>query len=161
MEQVEQLCGVLEQELQVCSALTEVLRLEQEAIAHYRAETILQSLERRAGLQSKLATLALERQQLARTIGAQLGRVTEHVSDLVPLLTEAVGRTLRRRMRDLRTALLAARSLERQNTFLARASLDHVDDVVQALRGIMPGARYGADAALTVPAASSGLSQRA
>lgn len=161
MEEVERLCGLLDEELGVCGELGGVLRTEQQAVVEFRAETILHCLEQRAALQERLAQLAGERRRMVHVIAAQHDTDTVHVSDLLPLLPRQPGDDVRRRMRALRAAFLEARGLERQTTILARSSLDHVDDVLQALRGLVPGARYGADASLTLPTNVGSVSQRA
>ena len=161
MEQVERLYGLLDQELDVCGELGGVLRTEQEAVVHFRAETILHCLEQRSVLQDRLAQLAEERREVVLSLAAGHATATDRVSDLLPHLPLGPRAGVRSRMRAVRAALLEARGLERQNTILARSTLDHVEDVLQALRTLVPGARYGADASLTLPTAASSLSQRA
>ena len=161
MQQVERLVGLLDEELCVCGELGGVLRAEQAAVVRFQAETILQCVEHRTALQERLANLAAERRQVVQELTAAHAAASPHVSDLLPLLPLAPRGTVRQRMRSLRAGFLEARSLERQNALLARSSLDHVDDVLQALRGLVPGARYGADASLTVPTSAGSLSQRA
>jgi flagellar biosynthesis/type III secretory pathway chaperone len=161
MEQVERLCGLLDEELGVCAELGGVLRVEQRAVVDMRAEAILQCLEQRAALQQRLAELAATRRGVVQALTADLDPPSTQVSELLPRLPLQRQDGVRRRMRALRAGLLEARSLERQTNILARSSLDHVDDVLQALRGLMPGARYDAGANLTLSTNVGSVSHRA
>lgn len=161
MNQVERLCGLLDEEARVCCELTGVLRAEQEAVVGFRAEEILRCVEERGVLQDRLYELAMQRRSIVQGIAANHGTEGTHASDILPLLPLRPQGEVRGRIRALRGALLEARGLERQNTMLATSSLGHVDELLHALRGLVPGARYGANAAITLPNSTGSLSQRA
>ena len=161
MDEVERLCALLDREVEVCGTLTAVLRDEQDAMVARRPEAILLCVEQRGLLGEQLTSLASARRDVVASIATAHGAPTAEAIAVLPLLPPAPQARLRDRVRRLRAALLEARSLERQNAYLARASLDHVTDLLQTLRALVPGARYDANATLTVPDAPDRLSQRA
>jgi flagellar biosynthesis/type III secretory pathway chaperone len=162
MEQIDRLCELLAEETRVCAALSDVLREEQAAVVRLEAARILVCLEQRQALQDELARLAVERRTLVRTVAARHGAETERATEVLPLLPAAPRARVREGVRRLRAALLEARGLERQHTLLVGSSLDMVNELLRVLRAHVPGARYGADAQVTMPpAAAERLSERA
>jgi hypothetical protein len=163
MDQVETLCAVLGDETRVCGALSGVLRSEQQAVVGLRPEVILACLEERQALQDELGRLATRRRELVRELAARYGtpRETESASALLPLLPPAPRDRLRDGLRELRRALLEARGLERQNDRLVGAGLESVGDLLRALRALVPGARYDADARVAAPEATEQVDRRA
>ncbi|TMB03273.1 MAG: flagellar protein FlgN [Deltaproteobacteria bacterium] len=127
-EQLEALCALLGEETRVCGALSGVLRDEQAAAIGLDPDGIIGCLAERRLLHEQLAQLAAAR------------------GELLPLLAPKAGERVRDGLRTLRRALLEARGLGRQNALFAAASLDGVGELLRALGGLMPGARYGADA---------------
>ncbi|MFN8542737.1 MAG: flagellar export chaperone FlgN [Candidatus Binatia bacterium] len=160
MEQVERLEAVLGDEIRVCDALAGVLRDEREAVVRLRPEAILACLAERQALQDELVRLAEARRGVVRAVADRHGRATERAIEVLPLLPPEPQARVRGLVRRLRAALLVARSLERQNAQLAGGSLDHVTELLRALRGLVPGARYGADAAVAVPSGAERVDQR-
>ncbi len=158
MEPVDELCGALREEARACGVLTRVLRDEQEAMIRLRPAAILACLAEREAIQREMEGLARRRREALQALGASSGRAT----DVLPLLPEEPRERVRRCLRELRGALLAARSLERQNALLAAASLENVSELLAALRPLVPGARYGADARMAaLPERTDRVSQRA
>ncbi|HLK11913.1 MAG TPA: flagellar protein FlgN [Candidatus Binatia bacterium] len=161
MEQIDQLCDLLTEETRVCAALSGVLREEQAAVVRLEPASILVCLEQRQALQDRLLRLAGERRALVRAVAACHGATTERATDVLPLLAPAPRSRVRDGLRQLRQALLEARGLERQHTFLVGSSLDTVNELLRVLRAHAPGARYGADAQVTMPPAADRVSHRA
>ena len=155
MDQVESLCTVFRNETRVCSAIAAILRDEQEAVIRLRPGAILACLEQRQALQDELLRLVAQRRALVRDVARERGATTESATALLPLLPPEPQARLRAEVRSLRRALLEARGLERQNAVLVEAGLDSVGDLLRALRTLVPGARYGADAQVAAPAAAS------
>ena len=160
MDQVESLCAVLGDEARVCGVLTAVLREEQQAVIRLRPQAILACVEQRQALHDELTRLAGLRRALVRDVATERGAPTESATALVPLLPPDPQARLRSRVRSLRRALLEARGLERQNGLLVEASLDTVSDLLRALAGLVPGARYGADARFAPPVANDRIDRR-
>jgi flagellar biosynthesis/type III secretory pathway chaperone len=142
MDGLESLCEVIGEEAHVCGVLVGVLRDEQEAIVGLRPQAILSCVEQRQVLHDALVRLAERRRALVRGAGAS------SVTALLPLLAPEPRARVRARLGALRTALLEARGLERQNELLVGTGLDTVNELLGALRALVPGARYGADAQL-------------
>ena len=161
MEDIDRLCELLGEETRVCGELSAVLREEQQAVVRLRPEAILESLERRETLQQVLLRLADDRRHLVRAVTARYGAETLQTTALLPLLPPEPRVRVRAQLRQLRRALLEARGLERQTELLVDASLDTMGELLRTLRGLMPGARYGADAELAVPVGSERVDRRA
>jgi flagellar biosynthesis/type III secretory pathway chaperone len=155
-DRLDALSRTLEDEARVCEGLRDVLREEQRAVVSLRAEAIFTCLAKRHELHAELAGLAARRRALAAEAGG--GRT---VIELLPLLPPAEHRRLEGGLRRLRRVLLETRSLERQNRALAAASLETTNEALQALRALVPGAHYGADARLEAPVALESLDRRA
>jgi hypothetical protein len=150
-DKVEALCSLLGEETRVCGTLADILRAEQAATVGLDPEGILACLERREVLQEELVRLAAERRSLVRALADERGTRAERVVEVLPLLPLASQDRVRGGLRRLRQALLEARGLGRQQSFLANASLDTVTDLLRALRALVPGARYGAHAQMENP----------
>jgi len=145
-EQLEALCALLGEETRVCGVLSGVLRDEQAAAIGLDPDGIIGCLAERRLLHEQLAQLAAARGDLVSSIAREQGETAERVTELLPLLAADAGECVRDGLRTLRRALLEARGLGRQNTLFAEASLDGVGELLRALGGLMPRARYGADA---------------
>jgi flagellar biosynthesis/type III secretory pathway chaperone len=161
MDHVDRLCDVLKEEARLCGILTGVLRDEQQAVVELKPEAILACLEQRTLLAERLANLATTRRDLVRAVGEERGAAPERAIEVLPLLPPEPQNRLRGELRELRRVLLEARGLERQNAILAGAGLDNVNDILRALRALIPGTRYCADARIAAPDGSDRLSQRA
>jgi flagellar biosynthesis/type III secretory pathway chaperone len=161
MDHVERLCHVLGEETRLCGELAGVLRDEQQAVVRLRPEAILTCLERRETIQDRLVDLARERRDVVRAMAAARGTAATRATEMLPFLSHEPQSRVRDHLRRLRGALLQARGLERQNAQLVGANLDTVTDLLRALRALVPGARYGADAEVAVPAAPEALDRRA
>lgn len=161
MEQVERLVAVLGEEIRVCDAIASVLRDEQEAVVRLRPEAMLTCLEQRQVLQERLSRLATERRAVVRAVGSANGKATEHATEVLPLLPGDSQVRVRDHVQRLRGALLAARSLERQNALLIGSGLDTVGDLLRTLRALTPDARYDANAAMATVRGPERLDQRA
>lgn len=160
MDQVETLCTVLSDETRVCSAISAILRDEQEAVIRLRPGAILACLEQRQALQEELLRLAAQRRALVRDVATKRGVTTESATKLMSHLPPEPQARLRAGVRSLRQALLEARGLEQQNAILIETGLDSVGDLLRALRALVPGARYGADAQMAAPPALERLDRR-
>jgi hypothetical protein len=188
MDQIESLCRVLEEETRVCAVLTGVLRAEQSAVVQLRPEAIVACLEERESVQDTLASLAERRRALVRDLADRYGRPTRvpaqsagsgpesapaqsagsgpegaptSATALVPLLPLERQATVRSAVKGLRRALLEARGLERQNAILVGASAAHVNELLAALRALVPGTRYDSTARLDAPAPVEQVDRRA
>jgi len=161
VDQIEHLCDVLGQETRLCGDLAGVLRDEQEAVVRLRPEAILACLDRRETLQEELHRLAEARRALVSAVGAAHGRPTTSATEVLPLLPPEPQARVRGQLRELRRALLEARGLGRQNQLLIGSRLDTVGDMLRALRALVPGARYGADAQVETPSGVDRLDRRA
>jgi flagellar biosynthesis/type III secretory pathway chaperone len=160
MDQVENLCELLDQEVRVCGALSGLLREEQQAVVGLRAEAIVACLDQRQRLQAELERLASERRALVSQVAGTRGGATDRLTEVLPLLEPAPRERLRGGLRGLRRALLEARSLEQQNALLIGSSLDAVGDLLRALRALVPGARYNRDAQVAAPSGAESLDRR-
>jgi hypothetical protein len=160
-EPVEALCGVLAEETRACGALAAVLRDEQEAVVGLRPEALVACLGRRQLLHDELARLATRRRALLHDLAVARGAAAESVPAVLPLLAPGPQARVRAEVRSLRKALLEARGLERQNRRLVAGSLDTVEELLRALRALVPGARYGADARVAAPSPTERLHRRA
>lgn len=152
MEDIDRLCSLLDEETDVCGRLSALLRDEQQAVVHLRSDDILACVEGREVLQQRLTALADARRQMVRAVTARHGAETPQALEMLPMLPLEPQHRVRRHLRKLRGALLETRGLERQTALLVGASLDGVQDMLRTLRALVPGATYGADAALAVPA---------
>jgi flagellar biosynthesis/type III secretory pathway chaperone len=163
MDEIESLCRVLDEEARVCAVLTSVLRAEQTAVVQLRPEAIVACLEERQSAQDTLASLAQQRRALVRGLADRYGAADAGTSatSLVPLLPIEQQAPVRRAVKGLRRALLEARGLERQNAILVGASAEHVNDLLAALRALVPGTRYDAAARLDAPAPAEQVDRRA
>jgi hypothetical protein len=163
MEQVEDLCAVLGDEARLCDALAEVLRVEQAAVVGLDSGRILACLEERQALEDVLGRVAAERRELVRGLAAGLGstRAPESATALLPLLPPDPQARLRGAVRRLRGSLLAVRSLGRQNAALVGGSLDGIGELLRALRALVPGVRYDAEAQVAAPCVAEQLDRRA
>jgi hypothetical protein len=183
MDEIESLCRVLEEETRVCTALAGVLRAEQSAVVQLRPAAIVACLEERQSVQEALASLADRRRALVRGLADRYARPgapaqgagsgekglpapsagsgPPSATSLVPLLPLERQATVRSAVRGLRRALLEARGLERQNAILVGASAEHVNELLAALRALVPGTRYDATARLDAPAAAEQVDRRA
>jgi len=162
MDEIESLCRVLDEETRVCTALTGVLRAEQAAVVHLRPEAIVACLEERQSVHDTLAALAATRRALVRGLAGRYGGAAgTTATSLVPFLPlERRGR-VQSAVKRLRRALLEARGLERQNALLAGAGAAHVNELLAALRALVPGMRYDAAARLAPPAQPERVDRRA
>ncbi|HYR96939.1 MAG TPA: flagellar export chaperone FlgN [Candidatus Binatus sp.] len=160
MDQVETLCGLLGEEAAVCGALTAALREEQRAMIALEPEGIFAALGKRRALQEELGRLASHRRTLVRDVARARGADASSATELLVALPPEPRAELLGRLRTLRRSLLEARGLERQNTLLARASLQQTDELLRTLRGLVPGAHYGADAQIAAPAALESVDRR-
>jgi flagellar biosynthesis/type III secretory pathway chaperone len=160
MDQLDTLCALLGEEAGLCGTLTTALREEQQAMVALEPERIFGSLEKRRALQDELGRLATRRRALVREVARERGTDAESATELLVVLPPAPRGELLGRLRALRRALLEARGLERQNALIARASLQHTEELLQTLRGLVPGARYGADARIAAPAALESVDRR-
>ena len=151
------LCRVLEDEARVAEALGETLRRERQAIVDLEADAVLASVAARRTQHEELERLAGHRSTLLGELPGDAPTVTALLPHLAPSPRDRVRVGVRR----LRRALLAVRSLERQNQILAGASLETTGELLHALRGMLPGTRYGADARLAAPAPVESLDRRA
>ena len=161
MDQLESLCAVLGDETRLCGEIAGVLRDEQRAVVDLRPQAIFACLERREVLQGELARLVERRRALVVGVAAERGTTVPSATALLPLLPAAPQARLRSRLRALRSALLEARGLERQNSLLAGASLESVGDLLRTLRALVPGARYDAEAQVAAPAAAEQIDRHA
>jgi flagellar biosynthesis/type III secretory pathway chaperone len=152
MEDIDRLCILLDEETHVCGRLSSVLREEQQAVVRLRPDHILTCLEQREELQGRLTELADARRRLVREVTARRGSETSQATEMLPMLPLEPQHRVRKHLRKLRGALLETRGLERQTALLVGASLDGVQDMLRALRALVPGATYGADATIDVPA---------
>jgi flagellar biosynthesis/type III secretory pathway chaperone len=153
MESSDALRALLADEARLCAELTAVLRAEQQALVALRPDVVFGCLAQRQALAEALGEVADRRRALVRALADQHGGDGESVVALIARLPAPVQQTLRPALRALRTALLEARGLERQNARLATASLETTHEILRALAALVPGARYGADARLATPAA--------
>ena len=160
MDQVETLCGLLGDEAAVCGSLATALREEQAAMIALHPEAIFSALGKRRALQEELARFADRRRAVVRDVGRLHGADVTSATELLVVLPPEPRTELLGRLRGLRRALLEARGLERQNALLARASLRHTEDMLRTLRGLVPGAHYGADAQIAAPAALESVDRR-
>jgi hypothetical protein len=151
-ETIATLCRALEDEARTCETLVDLLRREQSAMVALRPEDISACAAERQVVAATLVRCAGERTRVAGELARALGARGSSSLDVLPLLPPADGGRVRQGIRRLRRALVDARALERQNGLLAAASLTTVDEMLAALRGLVPGARYGADARLDAPA---------
>src|SRR5689334_1754066 len=160
MDQVETLCALLGEEAAVCGALTTALRDEQRAMIALAPERIFATLATRRALQEELARLASRRRALVQDVARAHGTDATSATELLVVLAPAPRTQLLDRLRTLRRVLLEARGLERRNVLLARASLQHTEELLRTLRGLVPGARYGADAQIAAPATLDSVDRR-
>ena len=160
MERLDSLCVVLGEETEVCGALSLVLRREQEAVIGLRPDAILACLQERQALAEELERLATRRRALVSAVAREQGKDAPSAGTLLAHLPPELQPVLRTRLRELRTALLETRGLERQNALLAGASQESVTEILCALRTLTPGARYGANAEVKVPRARDLVDRR-
>ena len=161
MERLDSLCAVLGEETQVCGALSAVLRREQQAVIQLRPDAILGCLQERQALAEELEQLATRRRDLVSEVARERGTVAASATMLLATLPPEQQPELRAKLRALRSALLETRGLERQNALLAGASQESVTEILCALRSLTPGARYAANAEVTVPQARELVDRRA
>lgn len=150
--QIDGLCAVMAEEARVCGTLVGVLRDEQAAMTGLRPQAILACLERHRLLHEELSRLASERRTIVERVARARGAGATSAGEILPLLPPDPRERVRASLRALRSALLEARVAERQNRVVAGTGLDTVTEILTALRALVPGARYGADAQLA-PAA--------
>jgi flagellar biosynthesis/type III secretory pathway chaperone len=160
MDRLDTLCALLGEEAALCGGLAAALREEQQAMIALQTERIFAALATRRALQDDLARLASRRRELVREVALERGTDAASATELLVALPPVRRAELFDRLRTLRRALLEARGLERQNALLARASLQHTEDLLRTLRGLVPGARYDADARLAAPAALESVDRR-
>jgi chorismate mutase len=162
MDEIEGLCAVMQEEARVCGDLVGILREEQAAMAALRPQVILACLERHRLLHDELSRLATRRRELvgrvARARGADAD--ADSATAILPLLPPDPRERVRSSLRDLRRALLEARTAERQNRIVAGTGLDTVSEILAALRALVPGARYGADAQLAPTGGGDAVDRR-
>ena len=161
MDREHDLAAALDEETRVARDLVAVLRREQRAMVGLAPQAIFACLEERRTLEAELGRLAGRRRTLVRACagdpGAEVATLAAVLrTRLPPVLQERVAAGLHA----LRGELAAARSLERQNARLARESLASVAELIRALRGLVPGARYDAEARVDVPTALESLDRR-
>jgi hypothetical protein len=161
MDQVESLCAVLSDEARLWDEVAALLRQEQRAVVELRPGTLLACLEERQALQEEVLALAARRRQLVQDVARRCGTDTERATVLIPLLPSESQDGLRTRLANLRRALLTARGLERQHARLLAGSLDGVNEIIAALRQLVPGARYDAGARMAVPPMLEQVDRRA
>jgi flagellar biosynthesis/type III secretory pathway chaperone len=161
MERLDSLCAVLGEETQVCGALSEVLRREQQAVIGLRPDAILGCLQERQVLAEQLEQLATRRRALVSQVARERGAEAASAGTLLATLPPELQPALRTRVRALRGALLETRGLERQNARLAGAGQESVTEILCALRSLTPGARYAANAEVSVPHARDLVDRRA
>jgi hypothetical protein len=152
MDEIDGLCAVMQEEAQLCGDLVGVLREEQAAMVGLRPQAILACLERHRLLHDELSRVATRRRDLLGRVARARGADAESATALLPLLPPDPRERVRASLRDLRRALLNARTAERQNRIVAGTGLDTVREILAALHALVPGARYGADAQLAPPA---------
>jgi flagellar biosynthesis/type III secretory pathway chaperone len=157
MDEVDGLCAVMDEEARVCGTLAGVLRDEQVAVVALRPQAILACLEQHRLLHDELSRLSARRRALVQEVAQARGASAASATAILPLLPPDPRERLRARVRRLREALLEARRVERQNQLLATTGLDTVTEILAALRALVPGTRYGADAQLTPAAGGEGL----
>ena len=161
MERLDSLCAVLGEETQVCGALSAVLRREQQAVIQLRPDAILGCLQERQALAEELEQLATRRRDLVSEVARERGTTAASANMLLATLPPEQQPELRAKLRARRSALLETRGLERQNALLAGASQESVTEILCALRTLAPGARYAANAKVTVPQARELVDRRA
>jgi len=161
VHRVDDLAAALDEETRVARALVAVLRREQRAMVGLAPQAIFACLEERRTLEAELSRLAGRRRSLVHVFatGAESAPVTL-ATVLRTQLPAAVRERLTAGLHALRGELAQARSLERQNAHLARESLASVAELLRALRGLVPGARYDAEARVDVPAGLESLDRR-
>jgi hypothetical protein len=136
------------------------LREEQQAMIALAPDRIFGALGKRRDLQDELGRLASRRRALVREVAHAQGAEASSATELLVALAPGPRAELFASLRALRRALLEARGLERQNALLARASLLHTEELLRTLRGLVPGAHYGADARVAAPAALETVDRR-
>jgi hypothetical protein len=161
MDQVESLCAVLSDEARLWDEVAGLLRQEQRAVVELRPGTLLACLEERQALQEELLVLAARRRRLVQDVARTCGSNAERATALLPLLPPATQEELRAPLAHLRRALLTARGLERQHAHLLAGSLDGVNEILGALRQLVPGIRYDAGARVAAPAMLEQVDRRA
>jgi hypothetical protein len=161
MDQVESLCAVLSDEARLWDEVSGLLRQEQRAVVELRPGTLLACLEERQALQEEVLALAERRRRLVHDVARSCGTNTERATALLPLLPTANQEALRTRLADLRRSLLTARGLERQHAHLLAGSLDGVNEILGALRQLVPGVRYDAGARVAAPPMLEQVDRRA
>lgn len=160
MDEIDGLCAVMEEEARVCGDLVGVLRDEQAAMVALRPQAILACLERHRLLHDELTRLATRRRELIGDVARAQGADADSAHAILPLLPPDPRERVRASLRHLRRALLEARGAERQNRLVAGTGLDTVSEILAALRALVPGARYGADAQLAATVASDAVDRR-
>jgi hypothetical protein len=156
---IQNLAAALDEETRVARALVAVLRREQRAMVGLAPQAIFACLEERRTLEAELRRLAGSRRTLVDgfATGAEPATLATILrTQLPPPVRERVAAGLHA----LRGELAEARSLERQNARLARESLASVAELLRALRGLVPGARYDAEARVDVPAGRESVDRR-
>jgi len=161
MADPDRLCVLLGEEAALCSALAEVLREQQQAIIALAPTTLLACLERREALAHAVLAAGQLRAEALRTLCLAHGIDADRPEHVLPRLPAVDRMRLRSALGRLREALTTVRSLERQTAQLVEGSLAHVRELVRTLAGLVPSARYGADAELAAPASAEWLDRRA
>ena len=159
MDEVDGLCAVIDEEARLCGTLADVLRDEQQAVVELRPQAILACLERHRLLHDELSRLSARRRALVERVAHERGASAASATALLPLLAPDPRARLRDGVQRLRIALLEARRVERQNRLLVGAGIDTVSEILAALRGLVPSARYGADAQLAPPVSGDAISR--
>lgn len=160
MEEVEVLGKLLAEEARVAAELAEALVAEQRATIELDAAALLAAAARKAALQEELARRAAARQAAARRLAVVVGARRERVTDLLPRLPQGSREPLRRRSRELKRALLEARTLQRQNAALLAGSLEFVGSLLEEFGTARRLGRYDARATVVGGAATDLVDRR-
>lgn len=161
MDQVDSLCAVLSDEVRLWDEAAALLREEQRAVVALRPAPLLACLEERQALQEELLELAARRRRLVHEVAQACGTKAEKATSLLPFLPAESQTRLRGQLGELRRALLTVRGLERRQALLLGGSLDGVGELLGALRGLLPGARYDAGAQMAPPPTVEQVDRRA
>jgi hypothetical protein len=158
---LDRLCAAISEETARCEALLGALRDEQAAVLRLEAEAIFACVARRERLQDDLRRAGGARRAAVAEAAGAFGRSTSSAGELLPHLPLAERGPVEHRVRALRRALLESRGVERETARLVRLNLGAVTELLRGLRALVPGARYGADAEIAVPAPPERVDRRA
>jgi hypothetical protein len=161
VDSVEALSEALDEETRVARALVAVLRREQRAMVGLEPQAIFACIEERRRLEAELHGVAGRRRTLVQGCAPRSGDGPVTLASVLGTqLPPAARERLVGGLHALRGELAEVRSLERQNARLAHESLASVAELLRALRGLVPGVRYDAEARIDVPAGVESLDRR-